>query len=185
LIPVYPAIIVLGVMAAGDLASRVRKGSRVIISTLVTLAILQNIIFYFLVVVPPTRDFSRGMKEVLVPIGKWLGENTPEEAVVATPDIGAIGFYSGREVLDLGGLVTPWINRLRDTLTVEQIIREGYFLRERCDYLIDRDYISARLEGKAAGGMEFVPLLADTVANLGIRRQKPVVYTLYQLRPVE
>ncbi|MBD3178768.1 MAG: hypothetical protein GF417_03765 [Candidatus Latescibacteria bacterium] len=185
LLPVFPAIIVLGVMAAGDLASRVRKGSRVIISTLVALAILQNIIFYFLVVVPPTRDFSRGMKEVLVPIGKWLGENTPEDAVVATPDIGAIGFYSGREVLDLGGLVTPWINRLRDTLTVEQIIREGYFLRERCDYLIDRDYISARLEGETAGGMEFVPLLADTVANLGIRRQKPVVYTLYRLRPVE
>jgi tetratricopeptide (TPR) repeat protein len=37
----------------------------------------------------------------------WLHDNLPEDAVVATHDIGAIGFYSGRRVMDMVGLVSP------------------------------------------------------------------------------
>ncbi len=38
---------------------------------------------------------------------KWLGENLPAEAVIGTHDIGAIGYYSGRRVADMVGLVSP------------------------------------------------------------------------------
>ncbi|MFO7916262.1 MAG: glycosyltransferase family 39 protein [Candidatus Krumholzibacteriales bacterium] len=185
LLPVSPAVIVLGVLALEELLAGMARSRGLVFRILVAAAMIQNLAFYFIVVVPPTVAFSRGVREVLVPMGKWLEVNTPEESVVATPDIGAVGFYSEREVLDLGGLVTPWINRMRDSLSVDKIIRDGYFLREKCDYLIDRDFRAERLKGNIAGGMEYVPVTSDTVPNLGIRRQKPVVYTLYLLRPVD
>jgi tetratricopeptide (TPR) repeat protein len=37
----------------------------------------------------------------------WIREHTPANAVVATHDIGAIGFYSDRKVVDMVGLVSP------------------------------------------------------------------------------
>ena len=39
--------------------------------------------------------------------GRWLKEHTPEGAVVATHDVGAIAYYSGRKVLDVVGLIQP------------------------------------------------------------------------------
>lgn len=37
----------------------------------------------------------------------WLNEHTPKDAVIATHDIGAIGFYSNRKVFDVAGLIEP------------------------------------------------------------------------------
>lgn len=39
--------------------------------------------------------------------GMWLDQNTPADSVVAIKDIGAIGYYSHRKILDLAGLVSP------------------------------------------------------------------------------
>lgn len=38
---------------------------------------------------------------------KWLRDNTNENDVIATHDVGAIGFYSDRKIVDVAGLVTP------------------------------------------------------------------------------
>jgi len=37
----------------------------------------------------------------------WIRDHLPENAVVGTHDIGAIGFYSNRRVVDMVGLVSP------------------------------------------------------------------------------
>lgn len=42
---------------------------------------------------------------------KWLRENTNENDVIATHDVGAIGFYSDRKIVDIAGLVTPEVIR--------------------------------------------------------------------------
>jgi hypothetical protein len=44
---------------------------------------------------------------------EWLRENTPPDATVATEAIGYLGWYSGRPILDLAGLTSPEIVRLR------------------------------------------------------------------------
>jgi arabinofuranosyltransferase len=44
-----------------------------------------------------------------VHIGKWLAQNTPPNAVIATNDIGAIAFFSKRRIVDTCGLVMPEI----------------------------------------------------------------------------
>jgi predicted Zn-dependent protease len=52
-------------------------------------------------------DACRYISERQVKTAHWLHDNLPEAAVVATHDIGAIGFYSGRRVIDIVGLVSP------------------------------------------------------------------------------
>ena len=40
-------------------------------------------------------------------VGDWVGVHTPEASVLAAKDIGYIGYYSRRKILDLAGLVSP------------------------------------------------------------------------------
>ena len=51
----------------------------------------------------------RGARNVTWAPVEWLRDNTPEDAVVAALDIGAVGYASDRPVLDLMGLVSPEI----------------------------------------------------------------------------
>jgi hypothetical protein len=47
------------------------------------------------------------IEEMQVSIGKWIDRNLPEDAVLAVNDIGAIAYFSRREVLDTVGLISP------------------------------------------------------------------------------
>ncbi|MCD4691229.1 hypothetical protein K8S17_07190, partial [bacterium] len=47
------------------------------------------------------------IEEMQVSIGKWLDQNVPRDVVVAANDIGAIAYFSNREVLDTCGLISP------------------------------------------------------------------------------
>jgi hypothetical protein len=184
ILPVIPAIVILGILAGGRLLERfvsVSSRRKVILAIVTVLAVVQSVVFYYRVVVPPTRAFTRGMNEVLVPMGEWLRMNTPPEALVAAPDIGAVGYVSEREILDLGGLVTPEINRMRQTIDVERIIDEGRYLEFGPGFLVDRHEEPDRFTGKIIGGYRFDPVMSGTVSNLGIRKPEPVVYVLYRL----
>jgi len=47
------------------------------------------------------------IREMHVELGRWIGERSAPTELVAANDIGAIGFYSDRSVLDTVGLVEP------------------------------------------------------------------------------
>lgn len=49
----------------------------------------------------------RFIETEMVAAARWLHLNTPPDAVVAAHDIGAIGYFSRRPLIDLAGLVTP------------------------------------------------------------------------------
>jgi hypothetical protein len=67
-----------------------------------------------------------------VKLGLWLRDSTPAAAKLACSDIGAIGYYSGRPVIDLSGLVTKEILAYRRVPNGrEQFIRDV-----RPDYLV-------------------------------------------------
>jgi len=102
------------------------------------------------------------------------------KATVAIYDIGLVGHRSERRVIDLGGLIHPEINALRDRVDDSTILHEGLFLDfERPDYLVDRAYEAAVLEGTEIGDVRMRALLSRQVANLGLSRGRPVIYTLY------
>jgi tetratricopeptide (TPR) repeat protein len=49
----------------------------------------------------------RHIRDVQVATALWLRDQTPGDAVVATHDIGAIGYYAERRIVDMAGLVSP------------------------------------------------------------------------------
>ncbi len=188
LVPVVPAAIVLGLTAWRKLVAGISANARMeraAIAIFVALAILQSVLVYELKVVPPTRAFSESLETVLGGMGRWLEKNAPADALVAAPDIGAIGYYSHRRILDLGGLVTPEINRMRREIDVERIVEEGLYLRFGPDYLVDRDAFPDRFSGVVIKGVSFEPVMKGEVPNLGIRKPEPVIYVLYRLDRIE
>ena len=51
---------------------------------------------------------------VHMPAAQWINANVSQDAVIATHDIGIIGYYTERQIVDLAGLVTPEIVPIMD-----------------------------------------------------------------------
>ncbi len=45
--------------------------------------------------------------------GQWLASQTPPAATVGADDVGAVGYFSERQIVDTIGLVTPAVARAR------------------------------------------------------------------------
>lgn len=45
--------------------------------------------------------------EEMVVTARWVNDNLPQDALVASHDIGALGYYGNREIFDLAGLISP------------------------------------------------------------------------------
>ncbi len=188
LVPVAPAVIVLGLTAWRKLVAGITADARTrraAVAIFTSLAILQSVLLYELEVVPPTRAFSQALETMLGGMGRWLDTNASEDALVAACDIGAIGYYSHRRILDLGGLVSPEINRMRREIDVDRIIEEGLYLKFGPDYLVDRNRFPERFSGAVIEGVSFESVMKGEVPNLGIRKPEPVVYVLYRLGRAE
>ncbi len=136
-------------------------------------------------IAPSMRAYSSSAQVTLGRIGDWLRENTPKGDRVAIYDIGLVGYRSQRTVLDLGGLVHPGINQLRDKVDDEVILRQGLFLRFGTpQWLVDRRDAPRSLDGEVLGHCRLEAILDGEVYNLGLTRPDPVYYTLYRLVPI-
>ena len=68
----------------------------------------------------------------MVTVAQWLRDNTAEDALIASHDIGAIGYFAERPLLDLAGLVSPEvITFIADDRAISQ-----YVLESEADYLV-------------------------------------------------
>ena len=68
----------------------------------------------------------------MVATARWVAANTSPDALVAAHDIGALGYFANRDLLDLAGLVSPEvIPFIRDEPRLE-----AFLLDQRADYLV-------------------------------------------------
>jgi len=60
---------------------------------------------------PPEEPVSKVLPEAKVRIyeqaGRWLGEHTPPDALIGVTEVGIMGYYAGRPMLDFLGLLRP------------------------------------------------------------------------------
>ncbi len=68
----------------------------------------------------------------MVACSRWIAENTEVEALVAAHDIGALGYFGKRDILDLAGLVDPEvIPYIRNEAALEELLDA-----QHADYLM-------------------------------------------------
>jgi hypothetical protein len=131
--PVIPTMIVLGVAGIG-IAKRVLDRSPIfrmvatawIISTAIVLAG-----FWILGGRRYAQDVAI-IKTEMVEVAEWVSENTPDDSIIAAHDIGALGYFGNRPIIDLAGLVSPGvIGFIRDEAALERYAGE-----QGADYLM-------------------------------------------------
>jgi hypothetical protein len=68
----------------------------------------------------------------MVDTAQWISQNTPGDALIAVHDIGAMGYFGNRDLVDLAGLVSPEvIPFIRDEARLAQ-----YLDQEQVRYLV-------------------------------------------------
>lgn len=73
----------------------------------------------------------RLIESEMVTAAKWINENTEQGSIVAAHDIGALGYFGNREIIDLAGLISP---------DIIPIIRDEPSLAKKLDAL-HADYL--------------------------------------------
>lgn len=151
-------------------------------TALAALVLVQNLAVYGSTVLPQVRSFSAGLQSSLIPLGRWLRDNTPERNSIATPDIGAIGYFSHRRVVDLAGLVTPAMVPFLDREVPEDAIANFRFAAfARPEYVVDRGPRPDDLRRRSRYAPALTLLNVTSVPNLGIARPGEVFYSAYRV----
>lgn len=101
--------------------------------------------------------------------GEWIKENTPAAAHIATLEIGAIGYYSGRPVIDFAGLIQPEVAAQIDRETTYADLALWAVKRYHPEYLVLHEGIFPDLEqGYAAQFCNLVKSISG--ASFGYNR---------------
>jgi hypothetical protein len=129
LMPVLPVLLGLGVTGSQRFASvggyRVLPGVLLVLAlSMATLSVARGAGIY--------RANIHYINDYQAETALWLRAHTASDALVATHDIGAIGYFSDRRVIDLGGLTQPDIVPLLD----DQQALLAYLQRAHVDYVV-------------------------------------------------
>jgi hypothetical protein len=133
IIPAMPIFFIWG-LAGMVLISADSMGSRwrwVLIKTWQFSTVIVLLSFWVLGARAYAEDVAV-IESEMVETAQWAADNIPVNSVVAAHDIGALGYFAPRRLLDLAGLVSPEIIPIiRDE---EQL--EKYLNQNRAEYLI-------------------------------------------------
>ena len=161
---------------------RAARRAAVLGAVLATLVLAQNLLVYRSAVLPQVRTFTAGLHQSLIPWGRWLCQNTPERSSIATPDIGALGYFGRRRVVDLAGLVTPdMVPFLQREVPEDAIAHFRFAAFARPAYLVDRAPRPDDLRRRSPFAPALTRLGVCSVPNLGIARPGRAYYTLYRV----
>ena len=134
LIPAMPVFFILGLLGTFSILKNIPKPIKLnrMLGRVFYLSCPAVLIgFYFLGMQAYSRDVAI-IETEMVKTAQWINENLPPSAVLAAHDIGAIGFYTKNDLVDLAGLVSPEvIPFIRDETKLEAHLNQS-----EVDYLI-------------------------------------------------
>ncbi len=130
MMPVYFALGTAG-MAAMSAALPNSLWMRVIKRAWMFSSAIVLLVFWFQGAQIYRRDVAF-IEEEMVAAANWVAQNTPPDSLVAAHDIGALGYFAQRQLLDLAGLVSPQvISFIRDEARLAAFLDEtqaGYLV---------------------------------------------------------
>ncbi len=162
LMPLIPLVVLFGVAGLAQLLQRFVHSR--LLRPVIWLTLFSMVIVLW---INGASDYGyriRLFNTVHVKAAQWILANTPRNAVIATHDIGIIGYYTERPVVDLAGLVTPEVvpllrNPPKMAAFLQQehvdyvIVYSGYY-RELLDILDARVVFSPGAEELRAMAVE-------------------------------
>lgn len=105
--PFYAGYLVLVFLGLGVVANRIQwLRSRVVFAGIATVLVAGTLFASYRRSLE-LEQLQQRISAVNQAVGLWLNKNSPPDSVVAIKDIGFIGYYSKRKILDLAGLVSP------------------------------------------------------------------------------
>ncbi|MFQ5575378.1 MAG: hypothetical protein ACE5G8_00140 [Anaerolineae bacterium] len=106
--PTLPWLLLLGIWGTANL---LRSKPRSMWARVASKALAVSIVAAMLLFVSVgARGYANDVQFIeteMVAVAHWLAQNTPPQTVIAAHDIGAIGYFTQRPLVDLAGLVTP------------------------------------------------------------------------------
>jgi hypothetical protein len=179
LLPALPCVVL-----AGFAAWKQVRGGAAAAAAVAAASLVVGVVSGARSVYPATRDFARGVRDVLAPMAQDIAGRDLERVVVASPDIGVLGYYSGARILDLGGLVDARVQAIVDDVGYDAMLEQGLFLDlGHADFVVDRSLERERFDGLETRGLHWRALRTGAVRGLGISRPRTYHYTLYALEP--
>jgi hypothetical protein len=139
-IPALPALIVMGVIGTGELWEWVKPRRNPAVRAMVRALIISAAVLFVLFALTLGRAaYVQDVQIIdgdMVAAAVWINANIPTDELLAIHDIGAVGYFAPRRMLDIGGLVSP---------EVIPIIRDGDAIWELLEtrnaaYLMAYDY---------------------------------------------
>lgn len=108
IMPVIPAFLVLSLsgMAAWIEIASDRMVKRIISKTWIG-ALAATVLAFWVIGARAYAIDVAIIETEMVETAQWIAKNTEENALIAAHDIGALGYFSDRQILDLAGLVSP------------------------------------------------------------------------------
>lgn len=156
LLPVIPLIIVYGAWGVKKIEIGTMMPTRrglLMLTTVAIISLAQNQVVYHRWIRPHMDNVELGVNECLKPMGYWLRSHAPAGSTVLSPEIGVVGYVSGRKVLP--GVREPI---------------------ERCDYVITRSSSPA-----VVSVPNMKPVMTRPFPGLAVMKPETSYYTLYEV----
>ncbi len=109
--------------------------------SLVGLCVILSLLAEIRAIYPYYRGKPGPANRLYQAAGKWFAENTDQDASIAYLEIGQIGYYSDRRIIDVLGLVTPGV--------VDHVKKGDFlwaYLRYKPDYIVYNSIFSPWIE---------------------------------------
>jgi hypothetical protein len=133
IIPVIPLFLLFGTAGTFGWLETIKKPNSKRLAVFIACALLVSIsVAYYVLGVKAYRSDLQVIDRFMVQPAKWINQHSDEGAIIAVHDIGAMGYFSDREMIDLAGLINPEvIPFIRD----EEKIHD-YILEKQADYFV-------------------------------------------------
>lgn len=179
LLVISPFFIIIGLKSI----EYMKFNPRYLIIAVFILSVFYSQIIFFKFVKPSTEDFTKGVNECFIPVADWLKQNTEPKSRILVNDVGVIGYYSERYIIDAAALINRDLvlnkeimsSPLEDRLETHKLLN---FINT--DYVIDRD-TSETINVFGYNNFELKHELTKKFPSLGISDPTPRYYKIYKV----
>lgn len=182
LVIIYPFTVIVALKSIESIPSF----KRVIVVLLIAVCLFYSQLVFYKHVKPYSEGFTAGINECLIPAGKWIESNVPDGNKVLVNDVGAIGFYTNKYIIDAAALINRDLELNRKILSVPNIEKENPHLMLDfipTDYLVEKD-TAANFETRIVSNFELVPLKSFVFRQMWVLDPRPQYFTIYKVNRV-